>query len=542
MKKVLIIAASALAAALFTTSCVETTESESVTALREAKVAQMQALADQERYKAMQDSISAAIKNATSAAELEALLAKYENQLLAWQLDNLNKQNDLLANRNSPVSELYGNYTTALTDLNKLKFKLFQQELALAKANADLLDAQAYIAEQTAEQNEIIANAQAQIEIYNNYGGLDSAEIEKQRDVLRMSSATLKSDEVSKKLLSDEALDTFNDLVDDNYTLDLTNKTATERAHIETTVPILKTIDTIRMEYADYISTAEVELSPKKLIATNDTVIRTPSEFAYNSKQPKTITYPIYSLEPEVRDTVIARVEDDIDDISATIGKAKTDKEPATGLYLAVDNAKTDLDNALKEGSGATDQDKADAQKAYDEAVADLNEGLAELEEMQAYLEELNRLLKAYDDAYAVYYSEMKALGSGELVNAYYQAMTAYEEAYDKWNENNVQIQALDNLLSNPDLINVQRLIKVQEEEIKKAEDAIEALSALNNSFDPETNPDVSQSEIYAQFMIEYITEQIAQLEEQIAIQEQIVASAKAALEEALAGESTPAE
>ena len=67
---------------------------------------------------------------------------------------------------------------------------LFEQELALAKANADLLDAQAYIAEQTAEQNEIIANAQAQIEIYNNYGGLDSAEIEKQRDVLSMSSAT----------------------------------------------------------------------------------------------------------------------------------------------------------------------------------------------------------------------------------------------------------------------------------------------------------------------------------------------------------------
>ena len=489
----------------------------------------------------MQDSISAAIKNATSAAELEALLAKYENQLLAWQLANLKKQNELLANTTSPVKTLYGNYTTALTELNELKFNLFEQELALAKANADLLDAQAYIAEQTAEQNEIIANAQAQIEIYNNYGGLDSAEIEKQRDVLKMSSATLKSDEISKKLLSDEALKTFNDLVADNYTLDL-NKTATERAHIETTVPILKTIDTIRMEYADYISTAEVELSPKKLIATNDTVIRTPSEFAYNSKQPATIKYPIYSLEPEVRDTVIARVEDDIDDISATIGKAKTDKEPATGLYLAVDNAKTDLDNALKEGSGATDQDKADAQKAYDEAGGGLNEGLVELEEMQAYLEELNRLLKAYDDAYAAYYSEMKALGSGELVNAYYQAMTAYEEAYDKWNENDVQIKALNNLLSNPDLINVQRLIKVQEEEIKKAEDAIEALSALMNGFKPEENPDVSKSEIYAQFMIEYITEKIAQLEEQIAIQEQIVASAKAALEEALAGESTPAE
>lgn len=540
MKKVLIIAASALAAALFTTSCVETTESESVTALREAKVAHMQALADQARYKAQQDSISAAIENATSAAELEALLAQYENQLLSWQLDNLKKQNDLLANATSPVSQLYTNYTTELGTLNSLKFNLFEQELALAKANADLLDAQAYIAEQTAEQNEIIANAQAQIEIYNNYGGLDREEIQKQHDVLSMSSATLKSDEISKKLLSEEALKTFDDLVTDNYTLDLT-KTATERAHIETTVPILKTIDTIRMEYDHYITLAEGELTPKKLIATNDTVIRTPSEFAYNTQQPATIKYPIYSLEPEVRDTVIARVEDKIDDTNATIGKAKTDKEPATGLYLDVENAKTALDNALKEGSGATDQEKADAQKDYDDAVADLNKGLAELEEMQAYLEELNRLLKAYDDAYAAYYSEMKALGSGELVNAYYQAMTAYEEAYDKWNENDEQIKALNNLL-NQGLINVQELIEGQEEKIKDAEDAIEALSALKNGFNPENPGDVSQSEIYAQFMIEYITEKIAQLEEQIAIQEQIVASAKAALEEALAGESTPAE
>ena len=129
MKKVLIIAASALAAALFTTSCVETTESESVTALREAKVAHMQALADQARYKAMQDSISAAIKNATSAAELEALLAQYEYQLLAWQLKNLNKQNELLANKTSPVQDLYDDYTTALTELNELKFNLFEQEL-----------------------------------------------------------------------------------------------------------------------------------------------------------------------------------------------------------------------------------------------------------------------------------------------------------------------------------------------------------------------------------------------------------------------------
>ena len=72
MKKVLIIVAAAIAATFSMTSCVETTESETVAAMREAKLAQLQALAQQEQYKAQQDSIQAAIDRATSAAEIEA--------------------------------------------------------------------------------------------------------------------------------------------------------------------------------------------------------------------------------------------------------------------------------------------------------------------------------------------------------------------------------------------------------------------------------------------------------------------------------------
>ena len=49
MKKVLIIVAAAIAATFSMTSCVETTESASVTALREAKAEQLRALAEAER-------------------------------------------------------------------------------------------------------------------------------------------------------------------------------------------------------------------------------------------------------------------------------------------------------------------------------------------------------------------------------------------------------------------------------------------------------------------------------------------------------------
>ena len=67
MKKVLIIVAGLFGAALLTTSCVETQESATVTAMREAKLAQLQALADQERYQAQLDSIEAAISASASA-------------------------------------------------------------------------------------------------------------------------------------------------------------------------------------------------------------------------------------------------------------------------------------------------------------------------------------------------------------------------------------------------------------------------------------------------------------------------------------------
>ena len=57
MKKVLIIVAAAIAATFSMTSCVETTESASVTALREAKAEQLRALAEAERTRAAADSI-----------------------------------------------------------------------------------------------------------------------------------------------------------------------------------------------------------------------------------------------------------------------------------------------------------------------------------------------------------------------------------------------------------------------------------------------------------------------------------------------------
>ena len=547
MKKVLIIVAAALAATFSMTSCVETTESESVTALREAKVALLQAEADQARYKAMEDSITAAIKQQASAAELEALLARYQKELLQYQLEMQQKENELIGNANQHVQNLYANYTNAVTELNTLQENLFKAQLNLSKANADLLDAQTYVAEQTAIQNEAIAKAQAQIEIYNNYSGVDKGEVQKQYDALDQNTKTLLSDMVSKRTLSNQAYQDVKDYIADYYTLRNKNQGYNE---LETTVVLLKTIDTIRNEYSEFIKEARQTLSNKIFIVKENMTVELPADFDYTrtfTNQPKSIDYIVYSLDAEVREALIGVVEDDIDDyINTTLGEEGTATTAATGLYLDVQIAKTKLDN-VNASPNATDDEKKTAQKEYDNALEALAEGEATLAEKEAGLETLNRLLKAYDDGYDAYVAELDAFAKGELVNAYFQSVIVYEEAYDKHQENENAKNALNKLINKPNIIDVQALIEEQEDIIAKAEEDIENLSLINNYIGENDDllnaGDASKNEVLAQYIIDYITGQIAQIEEQIAVQEQIVADAKAALDAALtAGDETPAE
>lgn len=74
MKKIVLIITAAFVAALSMTSCVELTESSSVTAIREAKAEQLRAMADAARISAKADSIIAAAQ-----AEYLKAQAAYEN-------------------------------------------------------------------------------------------------------------------------------------------------------------------------------------------------------------------------------------------------------------------------------------------------------------------------------------------------------------------------------------------------------------------------------------------------------------------------------
>ena len=602
MKKVLIIVAAAIAATFSMTSCVETTESASVTALREAKAEQYRALAEAERTRAAADSIKAAAEAAVQQAlaayhqavadgvkqdneqaaqefalRLEYLKAWYQNEILKLEnsMNDLKKQ--IAEKSNQYITYLYTNYKNKVGDLNDLNEKLFIEKMNLVKANANLLDAQAYVAEQTALYNEEIATAKAKIEIYNNYSGVDRADLEAKYDELELNEDVLLSDMTAKGKLSDQAYQDVTDYIADYFTL--SDDFGTGYTELSTTLPLLKTIDTITNEYATEITTAEsasgLDFIDHEKISVKDDRFDYKGNF---TNQPNEISYYLYFFNPDLRETVSLDVENDIDYfIENTLGKPKTDKEPATLLYADVETAKTYLDNTNKDPN-ASPEDKAAAQKAYEEALEILAEKEAELAKYEARLAKLERLLKAYDDGYAAYEKEVRAFAEGELVEAYLSACVTYEAAYDLYMENDAQMRALNNMLYNmnkagyywdyprdengdpvyidldndgswdlniiwrsneSDIIDVQAMIEAQEEIITQAEANIEALGFID---DIDTD-DPAQNEVLAQYLIDTITANIAQLEQEIAVMQQIVDEAKAALDEALAGnDETPAE
>ena len=600
MKKVLIIVAAAIAATFSMTSCVETTESASVTALREAKAEQYRALADMYRAQGAADSVRAAAEAAVQQAlaayhqavadsvkqdneqaaqefalRLEYLKAWYQNEILKLEEQMKDKELDIAKSANNYIKYLYNRYKNQVTKLNNLNNELFMTQVNLAEANAKLLDAQAYVAEKTALYNEEIATAKAKIEIYNNYSGVDRADIEAQRDALKLNVDVLMSDMAAKRVLKEQAYQDVKDYIADYFTL--RNKSLGYN-ELETTVALLKTIDTIRNEYKDFISSARKNLNSKIFIVREKKNVELPADFDYDRtfvNQPDPIKYIVYSLDAEVREAVIDEVEMDIETyIETELGVPGTETTAATLLYLAEQIAKTQLDN-VNASPNATDAEKENAQKKYDKALEDLAEGEAKLAEKEANLANLNRLLKAYDDGYAAYKAELSAFVDGELVKAYFQTCIDHEAAYDLYQDNQAQIEGFDDLLEagngtwvkgeqigtdedgNPvydyeyipgegDIIDVQQLIKEQEEAIADAEAKIEALGFIehfdfNNSADKD-NTDPAQNEVLAQYLIDLITANIAQLEQEIAIQQQIVDAAKAALDEALATESAPAE
>lgn len=443
MKKTIISTGIAIIASLLFSSCVDLSESESVTALREAKSAQLQAMAGMYRTQAMADSLVAAAEADLKAAqaeyqrllteqarqrfelEIEWLAMDYEYKMLQLEYEMQNMQQQILDAADSHIQQLFQYYKTEMQELNDLKTQLHQQNSLLAKADADILNAQDYVARETARYESLIADAESEIAVLEAYQGQDLAEIRARYGKAYADYDTKYADYSIKYGEMEIAYSAIEELIQNNYSMDNIYNTTHEA---------LRIMDTLSSEYG-------VTISTKRYIIYRPSV-------DYGR-----ITYP----------------------------------EVSYILYSISD---------------------ADRQALY----ASLTNNPSALEIVASLFNKLNTVYTAYTD-------EVSSLRSHALTTAYFDACDICDAAYILQHEAYLEVEILSDLVSSGLLIDTQAEIRELKDSIDSWRVAIAQLTDIEDAEDAKRQ----------------IEDNIAQLNELIAAQEQIVALAKADLDAALA-------
>ena len=175
----------ALVASPVFTSCVDDSESASVTAIRNAKAEQLKAMAELDKAEAAYQLATAALKNAeaeykanqTAEAKaefvykIESLKAQYEASVMQYKANKVQCENSLKSYENSTITTAVNKYTSALDKVNDLNEDLLEAKMDLAQVGIDSTKNVALLKEHVAKQNAIIAQKTAEIENLKAYEG-----------------------------------------------------------------------------------------------------------------------------------------------------------------------------------------------------------------------------------------------------------------------------------------------------------------------------------------------------------------------------------
>lgn len=445
MKKTIISTGIAIIASLLFSSCVDLSESESVTALREAKSAQLQAMAGMYRTQAMADSLVAAAEADLKAAEaeyqrllteqarqrfeleIEWLAMDYEYKMLQLEYEMQNMQQQILDAADSHIQQLFQYYKTEMQELNDLKTQLHQQNSLLAKADADILNAQDYVARETARYENLISDAESEIAVLEAYQGQDLADVRARYNTAYADYDTKYNDYSIKYGDMEIAYSAIEEHILNNYSMDNIYNSTHEA---------IKIMDTLSSEYG-------VTISFERRRIYRPTV-------DYGHLAYPEVTYTVYSISDAERDA----------------------------LYTSLASNPSELG-----------------------AVA--------------------ALFSKLDNVYTSYTDEISSLRSHPLTTAYFDACDICEAAYILQHEAHIEVEILSDMVLSGLLTDFQSEIRELKDNIDSWRVAIAQLTQIEDAEDAKRQ----------------IEDSIAQLNELIAAQEQIVALAKADLDAALAQE-----
>lgn len=423
MKKKLMMVA-VLLGALTLGACVDDNESASVTAIRNAKAAQLESLAALNNAKAAAETVraeaEAALNNAkaayqqakadATAAETEFLTQKYQMQLEKLQAEYAEaiaeaKKNAALAdkqawaNTEQHIQDVLGDYTNALDQIHTLNGELIEKQYDLSMVEVDSAAAQATYNKTIAGHNQTIINKTAQIERLKSLN-TDKAALETQLNELAQQAYTLVKTDLPA---AQEEVDAAEEAYDEIYYPINRSFYSTDQHEIDAwqaaKLDYVKAIDTLfSVQYqvlAEGTRINLVESIPEEAEAV---------EGCYDTRTVMTYALSTGSDYLNATQQIDRWFANRIETQQNTIGHASDpDATPAVGamgLYRVLEDAQDDkkaADENLKTEQAKTDPDEAlikqyteqsqDAQVAIlaaQEAIADAQEVLAEIQAEQA--------------------------------------------------------------------------------------------------------------------------------------------------------------
>ena len=452
------------------TSCVDDNESASVTAIRNAKAEQLNALAAASNAEAEVKKAEALYQQALAAqteqqtaeskakfeAQIEALKAQYEQQ-------RQNFEQQIIQNQALFRNTLYQNYLGANSKLKELEGKYIEAQLNLASAKAGVTTAEKAAQATILAQDEEIAKQQAMIEAYKALPENSRDELLKQIEELTVQ-ISAKNAEVALK--NQAYTDAYNAYIEADDAYEGTTK-SDNAGHTVTVDPTLKTgqaIKDLRSTYGNVLSMEEA--APEDL---------TESVYIYK-----------YSLDKNQATTTQRNLELALADVEKTLGKS-TDKwdEDATetqSLYAQLDKKKTDYEKAKKqfEDEEITEETLLYYQgEYYNFEKYNLANGIEAVETAKENLDEFKANIALLDENSEDYKAYVAAIENT------IEAAKAYDKAYEEYKLEVIACADLQGkksvaeglLAGNPD-INVK--IAECEEKIAEAE-AIKAVAGEVN-------------------------------------------------------------
>ena len=524
----------ALVASPVFTSCVDDSESASVTALRGAKAEQLKSIAALNNAKAQAETTLAQAEAALKAAEAEyknalaeaekaeaanieemtkqaqerfaleiaKLEAQTEMYLLQYQASIQDYKNQLEDAEYNRFNELYGRYLDELDELIAMQRQLVNDKNQLARLEANVISQEAWNQYNIKNQERNIATYEAQIALLKDpaYTALNEQDIYAKYRV-----ASKEADLAIKAFNASEAC---------------SNLVATSNA-LEEMLNLNDELRNIVSELNGQYSVLSYNYDLVDFGVYND-------DINYNNKWYTWSGNTVYMKNIRIDETQKLQAtryyESNVKYYAEQLGKSDDTKDKNTAYgRLAAANADMTTAKAMPE---TTDAEKAAKEQAIQNAEYAIAEATDNLANYQRWYDNAAEELADFNEVLATFDVE-QANKVGEALLAAIEANEAADEAYEEAREGVQEKQnaanALWNLYANAS-IDVEQQIKNLEASILNCKANIEGYK-VNSEEQTLANA----------------KEDIANLEAKIAVQKQIVADAKAAVDAYLATEEEAA-